>query len=337
MALSRRLLLRSCGAAAITVAGALCLAGCSDDPAGPGAQTRIPDDWTREVMEPLTISLPVGMSAFVQESGSTSFYWDRCWSTSTAAVPTSDLVLARLWGRGAEAGASVSLGVTSLGQIIGGEVTVGEIEEIDGGSRQSLTSSGGAGAVWSLSNGSSAAVIVLFGPSVDEDMISSFDAGLVLDTEPDLPAPAEGWQRRQAAGISLLVGEDWNDIGQPNERNGAAPWARAWTDRVSASATPGTIMAGDGLPGASLAEAVTGFLDDPGLTALRDPVVSTFSNDSLEGQRVDFLWSRQGDFPGCMWIVRDGDINRAVILMHWDVSNAFEQDRTAVEAGLAIL
>ena len=74
MALSRRLLLRSCGAAAITVAGALCLAGCSDDPAGPGAQTRIPDDWTREVMEPLTISLPVGMSAFVQESGSTSFY-----------------------------------------------------------------------------------------------------------------------------------------------------------------------------------------------------------------------------------------------------------------------
>lgn len=66
-------------------------------------------------------------------------------------------------------------------------------------------------------------------------------------------------------------------------------------------------------------------------------MVSTFSNDSLEGQRVDFLWSRQGDFPGCMWIVRDGDINRAVILMHWDVSNAFEQDRTAVEAGLAIL
>ncbi|WP_167202336.1 hypothetical protein [Actinomyces respiraculi] len=336
MALSRRFLLRSCGAVALTAAGAHVLVGCSDDGSDSGEEAQVPEDWAQEVMEPLTIPLPVGMSLFFQESGSTDFYWDRCWTNSTPEIPTSDLVLARLWGPGAEDNASVTFSVTSLGQIVGGEVAVGEIEEIDGGSRQSLTSSAGAGAVWSLTNGFTAAVVVLFGPSVDKDMIASFGAGLALADEPELVTPAEGWQRRQAAGLSLLVGEDWNDVGRPDESNGASPWTRAWTDRIS-STTRGAVMAGDGLTGASLSEAVTGFLNDPGVAALRDSAVSTFSNDSLKGQRVDFLWNRQGDYPGCLWVVRDGDVNRAVMLLRWDASRDFEQDRATLEAGLTLL
>ncbi|WP_125898867.1 hypothetical protein [Actinomyces gaoshouyii] len=325
-------------AAALTAAGAYVLAGCSDDGSGGGGQAQVPEDWAQEVMEPLTIPLPAAMSLFAQESRSTDFYWDRCWTTSATEIPTSDLVLARLWGPGAEDNASVTLGVASLGQIVGGDVTVGEVKENDGGSRQSLTSSAGAGsgAVWSLTNGFTAAVVVLFGPSVDEDMIASFDAGLTLADEPALAAPAEGWQRRQAAGLSLLVGESWNDVGRPEKRNGANPWTRAWTNRIPTEPQC-AVMAGDGLTGASLSEAVTGFLNDPGLTALRDSAVSAFSNDSLEGQRVDFLWSWDGDFPGCMWVVRDGDVNRAVILMRWEASGDLAQYRAAVEAGLTLL
>ncbi|MCL3777063.1 MULTISPECIES: hypothetical protein [unclassified Actinomyces] len=336
MTLSRRLLLRLTGAAALAAAGAPALAACSGDSEDP-QEAPLPESWQREVMEPLTVPVPAGMSPFVQESGSTDFYWDRCWTSDTSAVPQGDLVLARLWGAGAEDKASAALGLASLMEIVGTDVTTGETQQVRGGSRQPLTSSTGSGAVWTLTGTPSTAVVVLFGPSVDDDMVSAFEAGLALADEPEPQAPAEGWQRRQAAGLWLLVGEDWNDIGQPEERNGAAPWSRAWTDRVEDSRLPGTVMAGDGLAGASLTEAVAGFLKDPGVTALREAAVSAFSNGSLEGQRVDFLWSGAGDYHGCLWLVRDGDVNRAVILLRWDDSDAFEQNRADAEAGLALV
>ena len=52
-------------------------------------------------------------------------------------------------------------------------------------------------------------------------MVSSFDAGLVMTDEPDLSVHSDLWQCRQAEGVSVLVGRDWNDIGKPEARGGA--------------------------------------------------------------------------------------------------------------------
>lgn len=335
MALSRRLLLGARAAVAMTGSGTL--VACSDGGSQDRGPASLPDGWGLETMEPLTTPVPAGMSPFTQETGSALFYWDRCWASDTSTVAGSDLVLARLWGPGAEDDVSSENGLAALKEVVGADVTLGDTDRTGSGERWLLTYTAGSGALWTVSNDRSQAVVVLFGPKVDESMVSSFDAGLVMTDEPDLSVHSDLWQCRQAEGVSVLVGRDWNDIGKPEARGGAVTWARAWTDRAEGSPLPGSVMVGDGPPGATLDETVAGFLQDPGITELREAQTHAFHTDTVEGQAVSFLWSKAGDFAGSVWFTREDDVTKAVLLLHWDASANHGRHRVVFENGIALL
>ena len=303
MRTSRRGLLRLTGYALVAGTAPLCLAACSGRDS-----TELPKGWSTHIMEPLTIPVPEGLAAWTQDTGSASFYWDRCWAANPDALSASTVVLARLWGQGAVDDASPADGVACLSDLVGAQVTVGDVTEVGGGSwRQELSSQAGKGVLWNLVNGVSRAVVILFGPDIDDDAVSGFGGSLVLAKEPSLDAPPAGWQRRQASGLSVLVGADWNDIGTPPERGdgGGEQWTRGWILRSNSDVgTARAVMAGSNLPGASLSEAASAFVDNPGVTNLRDSSVTAFSAGGLNGQRVDFTWGGEKSLAGCVWLLR---------------------------------
>ena len=47
-----------------------------------------------------------------------------------------------------------------------------------------LSSQAGKGVLWNLVNGVSRAVVILFGPDIDDDAVSGFGGSLVLAKEP---------------------------------------------------------------------------------------------------------------------------------------------------------
>lgn len=337
MRTSRRGLLRLTGYALVAGTAPLCLAACSGHDS-----TELPKGWSTHIMEPLTIPVPEGLVAWTQDTGSASFYWDRCWAANPDALSTSTVVLARLWGQGAVDDASPADGVACLSVLVGAQVTVGDIAEVGGGSwRQELSSQAGKGVLWNLVNGVSRAVVILFGPDIDDDAVSGFGGSLVLAKEPSLDAPPAGWQRRQASGVSVLVGADWNDIGTPSERGdgGGEQWTRGWILRSNSDVgTARAVMAGSNLPGASLSEAASAFVDNPGITNLRDSSVTAFSAGGLNGQRVDFTWGGEESLAGCVWLVRVEDVNKGVMYLRWGAADSgFESDRTAMEAAIALV
>lgn len=335
MKLSRRLVIA--GGAMMSV---FLVPGCgSKDTEGEAsASPTVPSDWESELIEPLAIKVPDDLTPWSQSNGSSTFYWDRAWATVPEDLGGSTVLLVRLWGPGATQDASASEAVQSLAQLTGADPVSGDVSDLGGGSWwQPLTASAAKGAVWDLTNGASRAVVVLLGPEVTDAFVASVGAGLVMDSEPELPVPEAGWQRRQAGGVSVAVGATWNDIGQP-EGDEAGVWQRGWTSRVDDITSPsGAVMVGANLAGASVTEAVAALLVKPGVTALRDTVTTPFTSTTVqEGQRVDFTWGNGVSNAGSLWAARSDTTIDGVMYLHWaEADDAYVAARTTIESSIA--
>lgn len=309
---------------------------------GPGSGKKPEPAWGEHTIEPLTVPLPAGLTAWVQPNGSTQFYWDRCWVSDTSNLPGSTFVLVRLFGQGGSKEGVVGDAVNSLLALVREDVEAGGVQELGAGSsRLDLTSDKGAGAVWSLFNGVSQAIVLLYGPGVTKDQVDSFQASLSLAEETARDTPPEGWQRRQAAGLSVLVGSTWNDVGNPPLKSPDAKkvWARGWVRRVNHGLGPVQgVMVGSGFEGASLAEVSAAFVQDPKVGGFRDSSAQAFKVGEWSGQRVDFTWGDAEEQAGAAWFLRAGEVNKGVMFLHWGkADDAYWRDRETIEAGIIVL
>ena len=311
----------------------IALGGCASCSRGSGNSIA----WSKSVMAPLTIPVPAGGAVTVQESGQDAFYWDRIWSTVPNEPLKSTIIVARLWGIGATNNIDIAKCVSSIQQMTGASLKMGEINQISNGFwQQTLSSKSVQGALWSITNGTSKGVLILTGPSIDSYAIADAQKIISRAREDGGESEVAGWQLRQANGVYVLVGATWNDIGSPelNDSSGRLKWESAWVSRGNEE-PPASILIGSDLSGKSLEEAALLLKQNSGVTEIREDTVAAFSNSHVSGHRIDFKWGLDTANVGAAWLFRSGDAVKTVAYLSWSQDPSFSQEpRSIVEKSI---
>lgn len=310
------------------VSSALALGGITSCSRSKGSSI----EWSKSTMEPLSMPVPSGGAVTVQDSGQNIFYWDRIWSTVPNEPAKSTIVAARLLGEGATNNIEVSQCISSIQQMTGVHFKLGEVKNIGNGSWQQILSSDSIqGALWSITNGVSKAVLILTGPGIDSSAVASAQKMISIAKEDPSESPLTGWQRRQANGVYVHVGATWNDVGAPEQNDGSNKlgWERAWVSRGTEE-PPASIMVGDDLSGKSLEEASLLLQDSSGITEVREETVRAFSNQHVSGHRIDFKWGLDVANIGAAWLFRNNDVVKTIAYLNWSQESSISQESRSI-------
>lgn len=336
---------RALDTALVGLAGLVAVSGCSGE--GDETPTAVPGTWTTNSIDPLSYAIPEGMKVWYQESGSSQFYWDRCWSTNTKDNPASDLLLVRLWGEGAANDASAADALDSLRNINGVVVAAGDVTKVsklgDGSTRQDLAGKGAEGtlapespqatafkgALWDVTNGVSRALILLIGPSVTEKMIATVELGIKFAKQTALGNVPEGWQQRQVGGVSYAVPTGSNDV----VLEGDYIWTAAYTVRTSEDMRTASVAVAAKVKGSSLNAAADAIMAGNDAKNVADGSASDVAlSDGTSALRFDYTFGG-GKYRSALLVAKIGSETYGVDVRDFGMTD--ENFATSVETVLA--